>query len=103
MTRNDTKTLLEDAAGENGREDDGWRQEGVERLYFADPRNINTAGFVEVRPGDGENVRLELFVPPDLAADVITMVTKSTTWGVATQAAQVAELLADGPGLTTDL
>ena len=71
------KNLLATAAGPNGIGDDGWHSAGLERLYFQHPTDVKMAGFVEVRRAEDntEYVRVEMHVPPEIAAELIARVT----------------------------
>lgn len=75
------KDLLAAAAGPEGKGDENWHAARVDRLYFADPNDIDAAGSVDVR-SDGEKepdyVRVELYVRPTLAAQIISLVTGET-------------------------
>ncbi len=75
------KKVLEEACGGTGGPSEGWRAEGVERLFLDE---FGAEGFrggcVEVRHGESnsESVRMELELSPALAAQVIALVTKNT-------------------------
>lgn len=75
------KNILATAAGPNAVGDDGWHAAGIERLYFQHPTDVRQSGFVEVRRNEDntEYVRLEMHVPPEVAADLIKQVTGSIT------------------------
>ncbi len=82
------KELLASAA-KDGQADSHWTAEGVDRLYFNNPTDVNAAGYVEVArsaptvdgngvslpPAPPPYVKIELWVPPTLAAEVIALVT----------------------------
>ncbi len=76
------KGLLAVAAASAGETDTHWSADAVDRLYFFDPKNQETSGCVDVqRSADGtgpERVRLELWVEPSKAAEVIALVTGAT-------------------------
>lgn len=77
------KALLSTAAGPKGQGDEHWHKAGVDRLFFADPKDVNQAGQVDVaRPSDKEPetryVRVEAWVSPELAAEIIALVTGET-------------------------
>lgn len=77
------KALLSAAAGPTGQGDEGWHRAGSDRLYFSDPRDFNSAGQVDVlRPTDKnpevDYVRVELWVSPERAAEVVALVTGET-------------------------
>lgn len=71
------KDLLEQAAGPKGRGDSSWHAAGIERLYFQHPSDVKCAGLVEVRRDEDNTsyVRMEIHLPPEIAAKVIAMVT----------------------------
>lgn len=85
MNTNNTiaiKKVLEDACGgTSGPGDEGWKAEGVERLFLEE---FGAEGFkggcVEVRHGENnsESVRMELELAPALAARVLALVTNTT-------------------------
>lgn len=73
-----TKSLLLSAA-RAGVGDTNWNAGGVDRLYFEDPKDLNSAGSVDVlRSADGSEpdyVRVELWVAPARAAEILALVT----------------------------
>ena len=71
------KDLLAGAAGPDGRGDEGWHAGRTDRLYFHHPEDVNAAGMVDVIGGDKEPayVRVEMWVSPALAAEMIARVT----------------------------
>lgn len=80
MNTNEIKNLLTTASASNGEPDTNWSAEAVDRLYFFDPKNQETSGCVDVqRSADGApgpaRVRLELWIEPAKAAEIIAMVT----------------------------
>jgi hypothetical protein len=74
MTKNEIKSLMDLAAGDTGTPGAHWEAEGVERLQFGDPRDVNSSGLVEVQSGAMGYVRLELMVSPERAAEIIAIV-----------------------------
>jgi len=55
--------------------DSGWAKGGLEHLYFDHPTSKNALGTVEIdTSAPVHQVRVELFVPPALAVEVIKMV-----------------------------
>lgn len=76
-----TKDLLSDAAGPSATADQSWHAERVDRLYFSDPNDLNAAGQVDALSGGDDPtpyVRVELWVRPKLAAQIIGLVTGRT-------------------------
>lgn len=74
----EVKDLLAVAAGPTGKSDESWLAKRVDRLYFADPSDLDSAGQVDVYSGgDGTSgyVRLELWIAPLRAAEIIAIVT----------------------------
>jgi hypothetical protein len=71
------KDLLAAAAGTTGAGDQSWHAGRVDRLYFSDPRDINAAGQVDVIGGPEPTpyVRVELWIRPELAAQIVGLVT----------------------------
>lgn len=71
------RALLATAAGPKGQGDKGWHAAGTRRLYFEDPTDIDAAGMVDVNENDGgsDYVRVELWVSPKIAAEIIAHVT----------------------------
>ncbi len=77
------------AAARDGQADAHWRADGVDRLYFHDPKDVNSAGYVEVArvpevpsdersdaaPSDLQYVKIEIWVAPRRGAEVIALVT----------------------------
>ena len=80
---NRIKDLISAAAANTGQGDEHWHAGGVDRLYFHDPADINAAGQVDVRrvpegaADDERYVRVELWVRPELAAEIVGRVTGS--------------------------
>jgi len=84
--RTSTKDLLA-AAARDGQADAHWRADGVDRLYFHDPADVNSAGYVEVARAKAESgveseaepdahyVKIEVWVPPARGAEVVALVT----------------------------
>jgi hypothetical protein len=74
------KDLLAAAAGPTGAGDQGWHAGRVDRLYFSDPKDVNAAGQVDVidGPEPPSYVRIEAWVSPALAAQIIALVTGET-------------------------
>lgn len=74
----EVKDLLATAAGPTGKSDESWLAKRVDRLYFADPSDLDSAGQVDVYSG-GEGasgyVRLELWISPLRAAEIVALVT----------------------------
>lgn len=74
----EVKDLLAAAAGPTGKSDESWIAKRVDRLYFSDPSDLDSAGQVDVYSG-GEGassyVRLELWISPLRAAEIIALVT----------------------------
>ena len=76
MKSDDIKAKLEDSA-HRADPDQHWEAAAVDRLYFHDPDDLETAGAVDVQRGDDiERVKVELWVKPDTAAKIIAMVTR---------------------------
>lgn len=79
--KDNTKTVkdLLMAAAVNGSGDEAWHADGIQRLYFAHPTDINRAGSVEVRTGqtDSGYVRLEAYISPEMAAVLISQIVGS--------------------------
>lgn len=79
-----TKELLA-AAARDGQADGHWKADGVDRLYFHNPADVNSAGYVEVArvpevveadaPLDVQYVKIEIWVAPKLGAEVVALVT----------------------------
>lgn len=72
------RDLLTSAAGPASEGDQHWHAESVSRLYFSDPSDLNSAGQVDVHNKGAdvtEYVRVELWVRPELAAEIIALVT----------------------------
>ena len=72
------RDLLAVAAGPDSQGDRAWHAEGVRRLYFDNPNEINSSGMVDVNESDGAEanyVRVELHVTPEVAAEIISHVT----------------------------
>jgi hypothetical protein len=71
------KDLLAAAAGPTGAGDQGWHAGRVDRLYFSDPKDVNAAGQVDVIDGPEAPtyVRIEAWVSPALAAQIVALVT----------------------------
>ena len=69
-----TKDLLAAAAGPTGTADQSWHADRVDRLYFSDPKDLDAAGQVDVIDS-ASYVRIELWIRPELAAQIIGLVT----------------------------
>lgn len=81
-----TKELLA-AAARDGQVDGHWKADGVDRLYFHNPKDVNSAGYAEVArvdpasdetPPEPPYVKIEIWVAPQLGAEVIALVTGAT-------------------------
>lgn len=72
------RELLAVAAGPESQGDKLWHVEGIRRLYFENPNEVNSAGMVDVPENEGTEanyVRVELHVTPEVAAEIISHVT----------------------------
>lgn len=74
------KSLMESACSGAAGKSDGWRAEGVERMFIDEYGAEGFAGgSVEIRHGESNNtVRLELELAPELAAKVIGLCTNTS-------------------------
>lgn len=73
------KLLIEEASASTGQPDTHWEAAAVDRLYFHNPDDPETSGAVDVqRQPDGVDVhriRLELWIPPYMVAEIVALVT----------------------------
>lgn len=83
MDTNEIKTLLAGSAASAGEPDTHWTAAAVDRMYFFDPNNQDVCGCVDVqrsepgKPGP-ERVKVELWIEPSKAAEIVAMVTGRT-------------------------
>lgn len=75
MNSADVRKSLQQAAASSGEPDTLWAAAAVRRMYFHDPKNPQTSGAVDVEDDTGGMVKLDLWVPADLAAEIIARVT----------------------------
>ncbi len=74
------KQTLQAASESSNDPDQHWTAESVSRLYFYRPGDEETSGAVDVADDGGKapaRVRVELWCPPEMAEEVIALVTKS--------------------------
>lgn len=78
MKLDGVKDLFSVAVGPVAHGDKGWHAAGTQRLFFSDPKEIGSEGMVDVHVEGDEvrsRVRVELWVAPEIAAEVISHVT----------------------------
>lgn len=78
MSAHIAQGLIAAAAGESSQGDRGWHAEGTKRLYFEHHTDVHSAGMVDINEKGGEeptHVRVELWVSPEIAAEIIAHVT----------------------------
>lgn len=83
ITKADLRKVVKDllmTAAVAGAGDEGWHADGIERLYFQHEKDIDRAGSVEIRHGKSNTgyVRLEAYLPPEVAAAIISLVVGSS-------------------------
>lgn len=83
MNTDETKNLLAGSAASTGEPDTNWTAAAVDRMYFHNPNNQDVCGCVDVQrsePGQPgpERVKVELWIEPARAAEIIAMVTGRT-------------------------